>query len=140
MNEYSQESTTYRPKGLKPSIFPNRTQPDSLTNVPKIHLSQPTIADARFASLKVLLFTLLTEIESLENRLEDADNSGINLHEQVQRFEAALIRVALSKTGGRQRRAARLLGTKVTTLNSKIRRYGLIEQAERPTNDGTNLL
>jgi hypothetical protein len=28
-------------------------------------------------------------------------------------------------TGGRQRRAAKLLGMKVTTLHSKIRRYGL---------------
>jgi DNA-binding NtrC family response regulator len=90
-----------------------------------IHFNYPTIADARIASLKVLVFTLLTEIESLENRLESSDESSLNLQEEVHRFEAALIRVALSKTGGRQRRAARLLGTKVTTLNTKIKRYGI---------------
>ena len=34
-----------------------------------------------------------------------------------------LIRSALIHTGGRQRPAARLLRTKVTTLNTKIKRY-----------------
>ena len=90
-----------------------------------VHFNYPTIADVRIASLKVLVFTLLTEIESLENRLESSDASALNLQDEVHRFEAALIRVALSKTGGRQRRAARLLGTKVTTLNTKIKRYGI---------------
>ena len=90
-----------------------------------LELNYPTIADARIASLKVLVVTLLTEIESLENRLEGAAKSPLNLQEEVHRFEAALIRIALSKTGGRQRRAARLLGTKVTTLNTKIKRYGI---------------
>ena len=93
-------------------------------NLPKFPLHQPTIADARIASLKVLVLTLLTEIESLENQ-SDSFDSPLNLQEEVHRFEAALIRVALNKTGGRQRRAARLLGTKVTTLNTKIRRYGI---------------
>jgi transcriptional regulator with GAF, ATPase, and Fis domain len=93
-------------------------------NLPKFPSHQPTIADARIASLKVLVLTLLTEIESLENRIDSFD-APLNLQEEVHRFEAALIRVALNKTGGRQRRAARLLGTKVTTLNTKIRRYGI---------------
>lgn len=92
----------------------------------QIQSGYPTVADARIASLKVLVFTLLTEIESLENRLDTCDTSPLNLQEEVHRFEAALIRVALSKTGGRQRRAARLLGTKVTTLNTKIKRYGIV--------------
>jgi DNA-binding NtrC family response regulator len=43
----------------------------------------------------------------------------------VHHFEAALIRNALVKTGGRQRRAARLLGVKVTTLNTKIKRHNI---------------
>jgi transcriptional regulator with GAF, ATPase, and Fis domain len=45
------------------------------------------------------------------------------LQAEVRRFEAELIRSALIETGGRQRQAARLLGTKVTTLNTKIKRY-----------------
>lgn len=45
--------------------------------------------------------------------------------DEVHRYEAGLIRCALIRTGGRQRRAARLLKMKVTTLNAKIKRYHL---------------
>jgi DNA-binding NtrC family response regulator len=41
----------------------------------------------------------------------------------VRRFETDLIRWALMRTGGHQRRAARMLNLKVTTLNAKIKRY-----------------
>jgi DNA-binding NtrC family response regulator len=41
----------------------------------------------------------------------------------VRRFETDLIRWALMRTGGHQRRAARILNLKVTTLNAKIKRY-----------------
>jgi DNA-binding NtrC family response regulator len=47
----------------------------------------------------------------------------LDLQAEVHRFEAELIRSALVSTQGRQRRAARLLGMKVTTLNTKIKRY-----------------
>jgi transcriptional regulator with GAF, ATPase, and Fis domain len=97
----------------------------ALLNLPKFHLNQATVADARIAALKVLALTLLAEIESLETRINSSE-SPLNLQDEVHRFEAALIRVALTKTGGRQRRAARLLGTKVTTLNTKIKRYGIV--------------
>lgn len=85
--------------------------------------------DCRISSLKVLALTLLSEIESLEKF--DADGlSELDLQAEVRRFEAELIRNALIRTGGRQRRAARLLGMKVTTLNAKIRRYKIdIDQA-----------
>jgi len=36
-----------------------------------------------------------------------------------------LIRQALQRTHGNQRRAAQLLGVKVTTLNCKIKRLGI---------------
>jgi DNA-binding NtrC family response regulator len=50
---------------------------------------------------------------------------GINFYEQVRRFEIDLIRRALEQTGGHQSRAARLLGMNATTLNSKIKTYGI---------------
>ncbi len=76
--------------------------------------------EARINSLKVLALTLLREVESLE---EQGASGPLNLQTEVHRFEAEMIRSALIRTGGRQRRAARLLGMKTTTLNSKIRRY-----------------
>jgi transcriptional regulator with GAF, ATPase, and Fis domain len=83
------------------------------------------IEDVRVASLKVLALTLLHQIESREEPLASGATPELNLHTEVHHFEAALIRNALVKTGGRQRRAARLLGVKVTTLNTKIKRHNI---------------
>ena len=51
--------------------------------------------------------------------------SGINFYDEVQRFETHLIRMALAETGGNQAKAAKLLGIKATTLNSKIKLFGI---------------
>jgi transcriptional regulator with GAF, ATPase, and Fis domain len=80
-----------------------------------------SLFDTRLSYLKVLALTLLREIASAENMEEP--NDTIDLQAEVRRFETELIRSALIHTGGRQRQAARLLGTKVTTLNTKIKRY-----------------
>lgn len=53
---------------------------------------------------------------------------GIDFYAEVQRFETHLIKMALAETGGNQARAARLLGIKATTLNSKIKLFNI--QAE----------
>ena len=91
------------------------------------------ILEARINSLKVLALTLLREVESLE---EQDDSSGpLNLQSEVHRFEAEMIRSALIRTGGRQRRAARLLGMKTTTLNSKIKRYRIEERSRDESKD-----
>ena len=82
-----------------------------------------TSFDTRISYLKILALSLLREIASAENNGEG--RGAIDLQAEVRRFEMELIRSALVQTGGRQRQAARLLGTKVTTLNTKIKRYGL---------------
>lgn len=87
---------------------------------------KPTVVDSRINSLKILALTLLREIESLERQSDNETPADINLQDEVRHFEAELIRSALIRTGGRQRRAARLLGMKVTTLNTRIRRYGIV--------------
>jgi len=98
--------------------------------------SSPTTEDARLASLKVLAHTLLNQVESLETLFADDGSTQLNLHDEVQRFEAAIIRSALLKTGGRQRRAARLLGVKVTTLNTKIKRLRIkTDSSTEPSSD-----
>ena len=95
----------------------------SLETLSKSRLNPPSIEEIRIASLKVLVLTLLRQVESLELQIGAENTPQLNLQKEVQRFEAAIIRSALAKTGGRQRRAARLLGLKVTTLNTKIKRH-----------------
>jgi len=79
--------------------------------------------DNRLNTLREVALTLLREVESL--RVSQSDNSRrrVKLHDEVQRFEVDLIRSALGRTGGNQTRAAQLLGVKITTLNTKIKRY-----------------
>lgn len=79
---------------------------------------------SRLDGLKILAAALQRGVEALDAAVETGGEcDALNLSEQVRRFEAELIRSALIKTGGRQRRAARLLGVKVTTLHTKIKRY-----------------
>src|SRR3982750_936349 len=77
----------------------------------------------RIAALRELTLTLLREVEALGGSQSQETKRSISLQEEVRRFEIDLIRYALRQTGGHQVRAARLLGLKVTTLNSKIIRY-----------------
>jgi len=83
------------------------------------------VLDNRLTTLRDVALTLLREVESLRVT-EPLDLVGrVRLCDEVQRFEIELIRSALSRTMGNQTRAARLLGIKLTTLNSKIKRYGI---------------
>jgi DNA-binding NtrC family response regulator len=85
----------------------------------------PAEIDNRLEALRVLSNSLVREIEALR-KVKTAGVSGkINLIEEVHRFEKELIRCALVRTGGKQRQAARLLNVKVSTLNAKIKRYGM---------------
>lgn len=83
----------------------------------------PATVDARISSLKILAQSIVREIQNLETEDAEGTPDVLDLQAEVHRFEAELIRSALARTEGRQRRAARLLGMKVTTLNAKIRRY-----------------
>ena len=83
------------------------------------------VLNNKIEALKVLTRALLKEIESLAEELPDEGALDIKLIDEVRRFEADLIRCALVRTGGRQRRAAHLLKMKVGTLNAKIKRYNL---------------
>jgi DNA-binding NtrC family response regulator len=93
------------------------------TKLPSSRLRKPTVIDARISALKILAQSLLRQVETLENQSSGETLPDWDLQLEVRRFEAELIRNALIRTGGRQRRAAHLLGMKVTTLNTKIRRY-----------------
>lgn len=80
----------------------------------------------KIEALRTLTRALLKEIDALAEGSSPLESgASVNLSDEVHRFEADLIRCALIRTGGRQRRAARLLNTKVATLNAKIKRYNL---------------
>ncbi len=73
--------------------------------------------------LQKAALSLLKEVQTI-SALDATDIvRGIKFYDEVERFERELIMRALEITGGHQVRAARLLGLKVTTLNSKVKRY-----------------
>jgi hypothetical protein len=90
----------------------------------EISLEAP-VFNARIHALRVLIMALLEEIEMAGQTPDLECPPAVSLSDEVRRFEAEMIRNTLLRTGGRQRRAARLLGMKVTTLHAKIRRYSL---------------
>ena len=98
---------------------------DSIDQVDPTALNEATVADVWIASLRVLAFTLLKEIQDLDDEMTSDNVQTFNLHTEVRRFEISLIRSALLTTGGRQRRAAKLLGMKITTLNTKVKKLGI---------------
>jgi DNA-binding NtrC family response regulator len=65
------------------------------------------------------------ELAGQSNRLALNISEGIDFYAELERFETFLIRLALDATAGHQVRAARLLNVKPTTLNSKIKLYGI---------------
>ena len=92
-------------------------------------------ARSRVQRLLDIAGSLMRETESLArdkaytdhaNRLQGLNLAeGIDFYGEVERFESSLIRLALDQTRGHQARAARLLHIKPTTLNSKIKTYGI---------------
>jgi DNA-binding NtrC family response regulator len=90
----------------------------------------------RVKQILVIARTLATEIEALRTELTadrfagagqslDLDNDGIDFYREIEDYEIALIKRALDRCGGNQTHAARLLHMKSTTLNAKMKHYGL---------------
>lgn len=111
-------------------IFTNRQNERSLSIDEQVQ--SPTAMNNRLEALKVLSQSLLREVEALKSNtksesemIEEVREGKIDLEKEVQQFEVELIRCALVRTGGRQRRAAKLLNVKISTLNAKIKRYGI---------------
>lgn len=79
----------------------------------------------RMAAVQDLANTLLTEIKDLGEANELNLANGINIREEIRRYETELIRLALRLNGNHQLRTARMLGIKPTTLNAKIKRFAI---------------
>ena len=93
-------------------------------NVTNGNDDEPTSAN-KIETLKDLTFRILREVQSMHHVAAPSIDSGIDFYDEVTRFEVDLIKRALMHTGGHQGRAARLLNLKITTLNSKIKHYGI---------------
>ncbi len=93
-------------------------------------LSKPfdvrTDIDHHIHALCELVNVLLDQADSVPTTLgKTKDRPFLKLRDEVRRFEIELIQRALTRARGRQVFAAKLLGVKATTLNAKIKRYGL---------------
>ncbi len=65
-------------------------------------------------------------LSGVRRRFSGSDFSkGVDFYAEVTRFETDLIKLALAQSHGNQSQAARLLGLKPTTLNAKIKQYGI---------------
>ena len=89
--------------------------------------NSPAVMNNKLEALRVLANSILTEVASLEQDRDIMSKTEIDLMDEVQRFEANIIKCALVRTGGRQRQAARLLHIKPTTLHAKMKRYGILQ-------------
>ena len=79
----------------------------------------------RIGIVKQLLNKLLLELETVNESERLPLDEDFNLHEQVKHFEIDMIRHALHLTNNNQRLAAQMLGINYTTLNAKMKRYGI---------------
>lgn len=110
---------------MKSTAVWEREELETVGATPQDGHDELTPAGSNITSLRELTFKLLRKVESIgEVHLRDIE-SGVDFYDEVSRFEMDLIRRALVQTGGHQRRAARLLSLKVTTLNSKIKHYNI---------------
>ena len=85
----------------------------------------------RVQQLTLLARALAGEIETLQLELTTDrkhitfGDHGIDFYKEIERYEIELIKTALSYCNGNQTKAARLLQMKSTTLNAKMKHYGL---------------
>ena len=98
----------------------------------------------RIETLAVLLTALTAEVDRLraessptknylpnhsseaEFRQASINDEGIDFYREIELYEIELIKRALQREHGCQRRAAELLGLNPTTLNAKIKHFGTI--------------
>lgn len=93
-------------------------------------LSIQRLTSNRVKALKSLAILLLHEVEFLENMALHINNNPsedgiVTLAGEVERYEIELIRHALIQSRGHQLKAAEFLGIKISTLNMKLKRYGI---------------
>ena len=94
--------------------------------------------EVQIGVLKEVALSLLHQLDVIKRGYGGGQAvEGRSLHDEVREFEIELINSALARTHGHQRRAAGLLGLKVTTLNAKIKRYNIMSRFYMPLGEPT---
>src|SRR5262245_600654 len=89
---------------------------------------QDTPLSGKINLLRVVAASLNKAVEELEDFRMPPLTEQFDFYDEVRRFEISLIRKALRTTSGCQLKAAKLLQLKPTTLNSKIKSYGILAE------------
>jgi transcriptional regulator with GAF, ATPase, and Fis domain len=95
------------------------------TVAPQNGNGESAAAPNSLTTLKELTLRLLREVQCIGEVRPYSFEHGLDFYDEVTRFEIDLIKRALFMTAGHQGRAARLLNLRATTLNSKIKHYGI---------------
>ena len=98
--------------------------------------SSANIESAKSEVLKTVAYTLLRQVYGVTEPQKLDVEGGVNFYDEVRRFEVSLIKQALFYTNGKQTATASLLNLNATTLNYKIKFYGI----ELPAVSGRNEL
>ena len=81
--------------------------------------------------LRRLAKLIMDEVNDIEESDDLVLGNGFKLDSYLENFEINIIRYAMQLSSYNQLAASRLLGIKPTTLNAKIKRYGLISSDGR---------
>ncbi|MEP6912433.1 MAG: helix-turn-helix domain-containing protein [bacterium] len=124
-----------RAAAIEPENSQRPRRSNTSTNAPvPLRIAERPVR-GRMLRLVELAMSLLKEAETLaldknfteqSGRLQTLDLAqGVDFYMEVERFETGMIRLALDQTHGNQARAAKLLHIRPTTLNTKIKLYGI---------------
>ncbi|MFZ0062203.1 MAG: helix-turn-helix domain-containing protein [Pyrinomonadaceae bacterium] len=107
------KATAWENEGLELNAAPQNGNEESATTPNNL------------TTVKELTLRLLREVQCISEVRPSSFENGLDFYDEVTRFEIDLIKRALLLTAGHQGRAARLLNLRATTLNSKIKHYGI---------------
>lgn len=79
----------------------------------------------RLDVMRQIVAMLADEIDALGFVRSINIRQGIDMHDEMRRFEVHLVQSALERTGGHLTNAAKLLGINLTTLHNKIKRLNI---------------
>jgi len=109
----------------------DKTENDNFTNNVESRVTRDSM-EVQLGVLKEVALSLLRQLDVIKTSTRPSKVDGKSLHDEVRDFEIELINSALARTHGHQRKAAGLLGLKVTTLNAKLKRYNIMPRFYMP--------